>query len=64
MADAGMNREMALLGKLIAVMAADAGKPPSRAIVRRRIINLLQKAKAEGEYSAIVSAVVMFAGIG
>jgi len=64
MADAGINREMALLGKLMAVMAADAGKPPSRAIVRRRIINLLQKAKAEGEYSAIVSAVVMFAGIG
>lgn len=63
MADTGINREMALLGKLMAVMAPDAGKPPSRAVVRRRIIALLKQAKAEGEYSAIVSAVVMFAGI-
>jgi ubiquinone biosynthesis protein len=62
MADAGMNR-MALLGKLMAVMAADAGKPPSRAVVRRRMIELLRTAKAEGEYFTIVSTVVMFAGI-
>ncbi|MEN6374794.1 MAG: AarF/UbiB family protein [Smithella sp.] len=63
MADTGIKQEMMLLGRLMAVMAPDGGKPPSRTVVRRRIIDLLQKAKAEGEYSAIVSAVVKFAGI-
>jgi len=63
MEDTEMDRAMALMGRLMAVMAPDGGKPPSRSVVRRRVIDLLKKAEAEREYTEIVSTVVKFAGI-
>ncbi len=63
MADTGIIQEMVLLGRLMAAMAPDGGEPPSRTVVRRRIIDLLRKAKASGEYQAVVSAAVKFTGI-
>ena len=58
-----MDRGMELMGRLMEVMTLDGGKPPSRAVVRRRLVDLLKKAKAESEYTEIISTIVKFAGI-